>query len=123
MKISKPAVLLAASALAVATVAVPVAASVVSEPAKAYGVCVHKSTGAARVLERTNLSRSRYGKCRSVETKITLPSVSGLPTPPARLVFNKPTGTETCNRDTEKSSTSTWTFACTFAIASPSPSN
>lgn len=68
----------AAALLAVGVFGGAVAAVAASEPAKAYGGCVSKSTGYLRVLERNNLAKSALGKCKSTERRITLPSTSGL---------------------------------------------
>jgi hypothetical protein len=119
----RPAVLLAAILLIVGVLAVPAASATTTEPAKAYGVCISKSTGAMRVLERTNLDRSRYGKCKTTETKLTLPSISGLPKLPTKLVFHRNSGTDTCTK-TGASTASTWVFACDFdPVPTPSPAS
>lgn len=111
--------IVAVALLALATVGAAVAAAAPVEPAKAYGVCVHKSTGVPRVLERNNLAKSVHGKCKSSERRITLPSVTGLS--PAKLVFRRAAETETCTR--VSATASTWTFSCaSVAIPSPSPS-
>lgn len=59
--------------------AVATASAVTAEPAKVYGVCISKTTGATRVLEAKALSKSRYGKCKSTERKTLVPSVDGVP--------------------------------------------
>lgn len=53
-------------------------ASTAAEPAKTYGVCV-SSKGAVRVLEAKALSKSRYGKCKTGEKKLLVPSIDGVP--------------------------------------------
>jgi hypothetical protein len=97
------------------------AASAPAEPAKSYGLCVSKSTGYTRALERTNLGKSSVGKCKSTETKITIPSVTW--PGPSKLVFvhTAPAGTttDTCTRSA--ATPSTLTFACTTVVTPPSP--
>jgi hypothetical protein len=53
-------------------------ASAASEPG-AYGACVSEKTGSVRVLEKTNLSKSLYGSCKSTESKVSLASKVTLP--------------------------------------------
>jgi hypothetical protein len=93
-----------------------------AEPAKAYGLCVSHSTGYVRALERNTLGKSAVGACHpKTETKITVPSVSGLA--PGRLVFKEGLQTKTCTP--AAATTRTWTFICTTtstATTSPSPS-
>lgn len=84
------------------------------EPAKSYGLCVSKSTGYVRALERTHLASSAAGKCKSTETKITLPSVTW--PGPSKLVFVRGALTETCARTS--ATASTWTFNC---VTGPTP--
>lgn len=55
------------------------AASALSEPAKAYGGCVSKTSGYLRILERGNLPKSVWGKCKSTGVKITFYSRTGIP--------------------------------------------
>lgn len=45
----------------------------------AYGACVSEKTGSVRVLEKTNLSKSLYGSCKSTENKVSLASKVTLP--------------------------------------------
>ena len=75
-KISALIVALVATVLAFGTVAV--ASSATTAPVKAYGVCISK-TGAVRVLEAKALSKSRYGKCKTGEQRVLVPSVDGVP--------------------------------------------
>lgn len=86
------------------------------EPAKSYGLCVSKSTGYVRALERTHLASSAAGKCKTTETKITLPSVMYAP---SRLVFVAGPLTQTCSKTA--STATTWTFNCVTAPTPPSP--
>jgi hypothetical protein len=99
-----------------------VATAATSEPAKAYGGCVSKSTGYLRILEKANLAKSAVGACKKTETKIVLPSATGLS--PSKLVFVRAvstgTATETCAR--KGATSSTWTFSCTTVVVAPSPS-
>lgn len=115
----------AAAAALVALAVVPASASIVSsaaEPAAAYGLCVNKSTGLVRALERTALSKSVHGACRKTETKVRVPSVTGLA--PARLVYRWPTETWTCPRVNAATTATLWTFSCTSTpVPSPSPSS
>lgn len=120
MRLKKPAAVLAAGLLLVAGGGV---ASAAAEPAKSYGGCVSKSTGYLRILERNNLAASAAGKCKSSERRITLPSVTGVPKLPTKLVFKRPTGTDTCTKDATASTSSTWTFNCVLVLApTPTPS-
>lgn len=54
------------------------AAATAAEPAKVYGICI-TSKGAVRVLEAKSLTKSRYGKCKSSERKLLVPSIDGVP--------------------------------------------
>ncbi|MCT9932460.1 hypothetical protein N5079_19855 [Planotetraspora sp. A-T 1434] len=112
--------LVAAALLAACMVGVGVAASAPSEPAKAYGGCVSRSTGYLRVLERGNLAKSTAGACKSTERKITWPSRSGVVFP-SKLVFKRALATETCAKDAATSTSSAWVFSCTTVVVTPSP--
>lgn len=57
-----------------------VAEVVAANKVEKYGVCVNKQTGALRALERNNLSKSQYGKCKVNETKIFLKEGTWVPT-------------------------------------------
>jgi len=115
--------LLAALVAAVLMFAVvgSVATAATTEPARSYGGCVG-STGYLRILEKTNLAKSAVGACKKTETKITLPSVTGLS--PSKLVFVRTvpagTATETCAR--KSATSSTWTYTCSTVVVVPSPS-
>ncbi|MGW4641790.1 hypothetical protein ACWEN6_24950 [Sphaerisporangium sp. NPDC004334] len=123
MRLTKPVLAVAALALVALPTVGASAAATATEPAKAYGGCVSKSTGYLRVLERNNLAKSSAGACKSTERRITLPSVTGVPALPTKLVFRKPAGTDSCTKVTAQSTSATWTFSCTFTPApSPSPS-
>lgn len=68
---------------------------------KQYGACVSTKTGAMRLLEPNRLKRSQYGKCKSTERKIYLPTKDGLPVVPpipATVVFKRGTSVETCTK-------------------------
>src|SRR5689334_12238816 len=41
---------------------------------KQVGACASKTTGALRLLEPNRLAKSQYGKCRSTEKKVPLPT-------------------------------------------------
>lgn len=79
-----------------------VAVAQVNETAKAsaYGLCVNKANGNVRALERANLNKSVYGKCRSTETKVLVREGTWLPTPVAvpvpKLMVKRGTEVETC---------------------------
>lgn len=121
MRLKKPAAVLATGLLLVAGGGV--ASAAVTEPAKAYGGCVSKSTGYLRVLERNNLAASTSGKCKSSERRITLPSVTGVPKLPTKLVFKRPSGVDTCTKNAAASTSSTWTFDCVLTVLpTPTPS-
>lgn len=95
------------------------AVATVAEPAGKYGLCVNKKTGLVRALERTALQNSWKGKCRTTETKVTVPSVTGIS--PNRVVEKWPGGvTVTCVKASETAST--LTRNCTSVTASPSAS-
>lgn len=68
----------AAVAVVLAFSVASVAATVSAEPAKTYGICV-TSKGAVRVLETKALAKSRYGKCKTGERKLLVPSIDGVP--------------------------------------------
>lgn len=116
---------LAAVVLTVASLASGSAATV-AEPAKAYGLCVSKSSpGVVRALERTRLADSRHGKCKASETRIVVPSVSGLikgpkgdtgPAGPAptTLTFKRGAAVETCTKDPVSTATAL-TYVCVTA--------
>lgn len=57
-----------------------VAEVVAANKVEKYGVCVDKKTGNLRALERTNLPKSQYGKCKATETKIYLKEGTWIPT-------------------------------------------
>lgn len=95
-----------------------------TEPAKAYGGCVSKSTGYLRILERNNLSKSVNGGCRSTERKITLYSRSGVdqlvkPLKGFELTFDGVTAT--C-KPNGVNAAGLPRFACVKVTPSPSPS-
>lgn len=79
-----------------------VAVAQVNETAKAnaYGLCVNKANGNVRALERTNLNKSVYGKCRANETKVLVKEGTWLPTPVAvpipKYTVKRGTDVETC---------------------------
>lgn len=50
---------------------------------EAYGFCVSKANGNVRALERTNLTKSKWGKCKASETKVLVKEGTWLPTPVA----------------------------------------
>lgn len=111
--------LVATAILGLTIIGPAVASAAAPEPAKSYGVCASKSTGALRVLERNRLPKSVFGKCKTTETRITLPSVSGVI--PGKLVFRWPAETWTCPQVSAATTVNTWTFSCTSApVASPS---
>lgn len=119
----KIAILAAVALLALAPSAT--AASAAPEP-KMIGACVPKNTKAGFwVLERRNLSQSRHGACPSrgsgKATKVTLITFPGWM--PQRIVFQRSTEVETCNKVSMTSTT--WTYGCIkvpVPVASPSPS-
>ncbi|MGA5764464.1 hypothetical protein [Nonomuraea bangladeshensis] len=75
----KPLVVLAAALLVLGGGAAGAMASAAwTEPAKAYGGCVSKTTGYVRILERNALSKSVAGACKSTERKVTFYSRSGV---------------------------------------------
>ncbi|WP_062441215.1 hypothetical protein [Herbidospora daliensis] len=114
--------LVAVAVLGLAFIGPAVASAADPEPAKSYGVCVSKATGDLRALERNRLPKSVYGKCQSSETRITLPSVTGVT--PARLVFRWPAETWSCPRVAAATTSTVWTFSCTSTpVPSPSPSS
>ncbi|MEU7741964.1 hypothetical protein [Nonomuraea sp. NPDC049158] len=99
------------------------AATAAKEPAKSYGVCVNKKTGAVRVLEAKNLAKSRYGKCRAGERRVLLPGVDGVPTPfklPAKMQFTFEGVTAVCTRGSDAAS-GVPAYACVKPTPSPSP--
>lgn len=67
---------------------------------KAYGFCVNKVDGTVRALERNNLAKSQYGKCRSNEVKVLVKEGTWLPTPVAvpvaKFTTKRGTEVETC---------------------------
>lgn len=98
------------------------AASVAAkEPAKTYGLCISK-TGAVRVLEAKNLPKSRYGKCRTGERKVLVPSIDGVPAPfkmPAKVQFTFEGVTAVCTRGADAAGAPA--YACAKPTPSPSP--
>lgn len=80
--------------------AVAVAQVNTTAKASAYGLCVHKANGNVRALERANLNKSVYGKCRANETKVLVKEGTWLPTPVAvplpKYTVKRGTEVETC---------------------------
>ncbi|GIH29104.1 hypothetical protein Aph01nite_74140 [Acrocarpospora phusangensis] len=77
--------------------------------------CVNERTGLKRTLEKGNLPKSRWGKCRDTETKVIHPVGSA-----RTIVWKWPDRTETCNRSA--TTDDVWTYSCTVKpAASPSP--
>ncbi|MET7333260.1 hypothetical protein [Nonomuraea sp. NPDC005650] len=119
----KPFVVLSAAALVlVAGGAGAMAATAWTEPAKAYGGCVSKSTGYLRVLERNNLAKSVNGGCKSTERKVTFYSRSGVdalvkPLKGFELTFDGATGV--C-KPNGSNAAGLPRFACT-KVVTPSP--
>ncbi|MEV4806745.1 hypothetical protein AB0K18_42695 [Nonomuraea sp. NPDC049421] len=74
----KPVLVAAVAALMLASAGAG-AAVAADEPAPAYGGCISKTSGYLRILERGNLPKSVWGKCKSTEVKITFYSRSGAP--------------------------------------------
>lgn len=66
----------------------------------AYGFCVNKTNGNVRALERGNLAKSKWGKCKANETKVLVKEGTWLPTPVAvpvpKLTVKRGTKTEEC---------------------------
>jgi hypothetical protein len=126
--VRKPILALAAGVLVlVGGGAGAMAATAWTEPAKAYGGCVSKSTGYLRVLERNNLPKSVAGGCKSTERKITLYSRSGVdalvkPLRGFELTFDGTTGV--C-KPNGTSAAGLPRYACVKATptASPSPTS
>lgn len=114
---------LAAVALVLAGGSGLAAASVTAkEPAKTYGLCI-SSKGAVRVLEAKNLAKSRYGRCKSGERKLLVPSIDGVPKPfqmPAKVQFSYDGTTVLCSRGTDAAA-GVPAYACAKPTASPSP--
>jgi hypothetical protein len=96
------------------------AASVAAkEPAKSYGVCVNKTSGAVRVLEAKNLAKSKHGKCRTGERRVLLPGVDGVPPAfklPAKMQFSFEGVTAVCTRGTDAAA-----GVPAYACVKPSP--
>lgn len=71
----------------------------------AYGFCVSKVNGNVRALERGNLVKSKYGKCRTSETKVLVKEGTWLPIPIAvplkkfTVKHGTPVVTEECTLD------------------------
>lgn len=67
---------------------------------EAYGFCVNKANGNVRALERGNLVKSKYGKCKASETKVLVKEGTWLPTPVAvpvpKLTVKRGNEVETC---------------------------
>ncbi|MEU4226232.1 hypothetical protein AB0F17_18190 [Nonomuraea sp. NPDC026600] len=76
--VKKFAALITAVVFGVLALGAVATASAVTAPVKAYGICIAK-TGAVRVLEAKALSKSRYGKCKTGEQRVLVPSVDGVP--------------------------------------------
>ncbi|MFE3449610.1 hypothetical protein ACFXJ8_11810 [Nonomuraea sp. NPDC059194] len=101
--------------------AVAAASVAAKEPAKVYGLCIAKS-GAVRVLEARNLSKSRYGRCKTGERKVLVPSIDGVPKPfqmPAKVQFSYDGTTVLCSRGADAAGVPA--YACVKPTASPSP--
>jgi hypothetical protein len=123
--VKKPFVVLSAVALVLVGGGAGAMASVAwTEPAKAYGGCVSKSTGYVRILERNNLTKSVNGGCKSTERKVTFYSRSGVdalvkPLKGFELTFDGATGVCKPNGTAPSGLPR---FACTKVTPSPSPS-
>jgi hypothetical protein len=115
--------ILALVAVALLAFGLPAAAAAAAPEPPAIGNCISKSTGINRTLEKTNLAKSQYGKCRTTETKVTLPTVRGVKALlPAKQIFTRtapPLGSETCTKNTTASTASTWVWTCVNATPSP----
>lgn len=99
------------------------ASTAAKEPAKSYGVCINKKSGAVRVLEAKNLAKSRYGKCRSSEKRVLLPGVDGVPPAfkmPAKMQFTFEGVTAVCTRGSDAAA-GVPAYACVKPTPSPSP--
>lgn len=99
------------------------AATAAKEPAKSYGVCVNKKTSAIRMLEAKNLAKSKYGKCRTGERKVLVPSIDGVPPAfkmPARMQFSYDGTTVLCSRGADAAA-GVPAYACAKPTPSPSP--
>ncbi|MGW6498536.1 hypothetical protein [Nonomuraea angiospora] len=116
-------VLSAAALVLVGGGAGAVAAAAWTEPAKAYGGCVSKSTGYLRVLERNSLSKSVNGSCKSTERKVTFYSRSGvdaLVKPLKGFEISLGGDSATC-KPNGTNAAGLPRFACTKATPTPSP--
>ncbi|GGS87718.1 hypothetical protein GCM10010156_52800 [Planobispora rosea] len=72
--------LIAAVAVLVAGTAATGAAATTPAPPKAVGMCANvKNGGYLRMLEPKNPAKSQWGKCRTTEVKVTLPTTMGMP--------------------------------------------
>lgn len=101
------------------------AAVTAKEPAKSYGVCVNKKSGAVRVLEAKNLAKSRYGKCKTGERRVLLPGVDGVPAPfkmPSKIQMSYDGTTVLCSRGTDVSG-GVPAYACVKPTPSPTPTS
>ncbi|HEX4816713.1 MAG TPA: hypothetical protein VFV66_28560 [Nonomuraea sp.] len=94
-------------------------ASTAAAKPKQYGACVHRTTGVMRLLEPNRLKKSQFGKCKSTERKIYVPTKDAIPVVPpvpATVVFKRSTGVETCT----KTADATLTYDCkTVPVPTP----
>ncbi|MFD1940583.1 hypothetical protein ACFSKW_54930 [Nonomuraea mangrovi] len=114
---------LAATAVLLAGgVGVAAASVAAKEPAKSYGLCV-SAKGAVRVLEARNLQASRYGRCKTGERKVLVPSIDGVPKPfqmPTKIQLSFDGVTAICSRGADAAA-GVPAYACVKPSASPSP--
>lgn len=101
-RIGKKFFIIAGAAAVILSGGTAVAVAQVNETVKpeSYGFCVNKANGNVRALERANLNKSKYGKCRANETKVLVKEGTWLPTPVAvpvpKLTVKRGTEVETC---------------------------
>jgi hypothetical protein len=122
MRISKSAILLSAGLIALGVSGAATASAAAPAKPKQYGACANLKSGALRLLEPNHLRRSQYGKCKSGERKILLPTKNAIPAPfvlPAKLQFKVGTQVSVCVKGADVNGVPA--YDCPLPAPSPSP--